>query len=81
MRLSGYPTVARALRAAPFALAGALPVTAARVLPAATNLSMQSEIIWVMTGIATGGAIITFAFLAYALMKFRDPATKGRRYG
>jgi hypothetical protein len=42
---------------------------------------MQSEIIWVITGIATGGAVITFAFLAYALIKFRDPATKGRRYG
>ncbi|MGI0068337.1 MAG: hypothetical protein ACREB9_08025 [Thermoplasmata archaeon] len=71
----------RTSRASPFALAGALPLAAARVLPAATNLSMQSEIIWVVTGIATGGAIITFAFLAYSLIKFRDPATKGRRYG
>ena len=71
----------RASRVSPFALAGALPWAAARVLPAATNLSMQSEIIWVITGIATGGTVITFAFLAYALIKFRDPATKGRRYG
>jgi hypothetical protein len=27
------------------------------------------------------GAIITFAFLVYALWKYRDPKVKNRRYG
>ena len=71
----------RSAHAPPLALAAVVPFATARLLPAATNLSMQSQIIWVITGIATGGAIITFAFLAYALIRHRDPATKGRRYG
>lgn len=47
----------------------------------ATDLAQESPIIWVLTGIAAGGAVITFAFLVYGVLRFRDPATKGRRYG
>jgi NhaP-type Na+/H+ or K+/H+ antiporter len=59
--------------------AGFLPT----VLHAAgeTDLQEISPLVWVILAIAIGGAIITFAFLAYAMWKFQDPATKGRRYG
>jgi NhaP-type Na+/H+ or K+/H+ antiporter len=67
-------------RAAGLALAaGILP----SVLRAAgeTDLQQIGPLIWVILAISVGGAIITFAFLAYAVWKFRDPTTKGRRYG
>ncbi|MEM0128689.1 MAG: hypothetical protein QXG65_00770 [Thermoplasmata archaeon] len=51
------------------------------LMDGATDLAQESQIIWVITGIAAGGAAITFAFLIYAIHRFRDPATKGRRYG
>lgn len=46
-----------------------------------TNLQMTNDILWVMTGLAVGGAIITFAFLVYAILRFRDPKMKGHRHG
>ncbi|HTW56426.1 MAG TPA: hypothetical protein VMG36_08325 [Thermoplasmata archaeon] len=46
-----------------------------------TNLQLTNNLVWVMVGISTSGSIITFAFLVYALWKFRDPAVRGRRYG
>jgi NhaP-type Na+/H+ or K+/H+ antiporter len=46
-----------------------------------TDLQEISPLVWVILAISVGGAIITFAFLAYAVWKFRDPTTKGRRYG
>lgn len=46
-----------------------------------TDLQQISPLVWVILAISVGGAIITFAFLAYAVWKFRDPAAKGRRYG
>ena len=46
-----------------------------------TDLQQISPLVWVILAISVGGAIITFAFLVYAVWKFRDPATKGRRYG
>ncbi|MGI0054693.1 MAG: hypothetical protein ACREB9_02405 [Thermoplasmata archaeon] len=49
--------------------------------PGATDLAQESPIIWVITGISVGGAVITYAFLVYAIYRFRDPKTKGRRYG
>jgi heme/copper-type cytochrome/quinol oxidase subunit 2 len=60
-------------------LAGLFPT----VLRAAgqTDLQEITPLVWVILAISVGGAIITFAFLAYAVWKFRDPATKGRRYG
>ncbi|MCI4353028.1 MAG: hypothetical protein L3K14_06535 [Thermoplasmata archaeon] len=46
-----------------------------------TDLQQISPLVWVILAISVGGAIITFAFLAYAVWKFRDPAARGRRYG
>ncbi len=63
---------------APSLLGGAIALAP---LVGETNLQMTNDLIWVMTGIAVGGAIITFAFLAYAIIKFRDPKMKGHRHG
>ena len=46
-----------------------------------SNLQLTSPLVWVMVAISAAGAIVTFAFLVYAVVKFRDPRTKGRRYG
>lgn len=46
-----------------------------------TNLEQTSDLVWVMLGISVAGAIVTFAFLVYAVWKFRDPKVKRRRYG
>ncbi len=46
-----------------------------------TNLAETNALVWVMVGISAAGSIVTFAFLVYALWKFRDPKVKGRRYG
>jgi hypothetical protein len=46
-----------------------------------SNLALTSPLVWVMVAIGAAGAIVTFAFLVYAVVKFRDPTTKGRRYG
>jgi hypothetical protein len=34
-----------------------------------------------MVAIGVAGSIVTFAFLVYAILRFRDPNVKGRRYG
>ena len=47
----------------------------------ATDLEQISPLVWTMIAISVGGSILVFAILAYALWKFRDPETKGRRYG
>ena len=46
-----------------------------------TNLQLTEPLLWVMVGISVAGAIVTFAYLVYAVWKFRDPRMKGRRYG
>ncbi len=46
-----------------------------------TDLQQISPLVWVILAISVAGASITFSFLVYALWKFRDPTTKGRRYG
>ena len=46
-----------------------------------TNLELTEPLLWVMIGISAAGAIVTFAFLVYAVWKFRDPRKRGRRYG
>ena len=46
-----------------------------------TDLQQTEPLVWVLTGISVAGAVIVYAFLAYALWKFRDPHTKGRKYG
>ena len=46
-----------------------------------SNLQQTTPLVWVMIAISAAGAIITFAFLTYALWKYRDPKVKHRRYG
>ena len=48
---------------------------------AQSNLQETSPLIWVMLGISVAGALITYGFLAYAIWRYRDPHTRGRRYG
>lgn len=48
---------------------------------AATDLQQTMPVVWVMTIFSVAGAAVTFGVLAWALWKFRDPSTKGRRYG
>ena len=50
-------------------------------LVGATDLEKISPLIWVMVAISAGGAIITYAFLVYAVWRFRDPSTRRRNYG
>lgn len=52
-----------------------------KLLSADTDLDQTMPLVWLMLVISIIGAAITWAFLAYALWKYRDPATKGRRYG
>jgi len=54
-----------------FASAGAGP----------TNLQETQGLFWAMVAISIVGAVLTWGVMAYALWKFRDPKTKGRRYG
>jgi len=63
--------------------AGWMPGLGAAGLVASSesNLQLTSPLVWVMVAISAAGAIVTFAFLVYAVVKFRDPATKRRRYG
>jgi hypothetical protein len=56
------------------ALAGA-------VASSESNLQLTEPLLWVMLGISVAGAIVTFAYLVYAVWKFRDPTKRGRRYG
>jgi hypothetical protein len=46
-----------------------------------SNLQETTPILWVLIAISIAGALVTYAFLAYALWRYRDPHTRGRRYG
>jgi hypothetical protein len=46
-----------------------------------TDLQQTSPLVWVMVAISFGGALITYAFLAYGVYRFRDPNTRNRPYG
>jgi hypothetical protein len=52
-----------------------------RIFANESNLQLTSPLVWVMVAISAAGAIVTFGFLVYAVVKFRDPATRRRRYG
>jgi hypothetical protein len=54
---------------------------AGRIATGETNLQLTEPLLWVMLGICFAGAIVTFAFLVYAVWKFRDPQMRGRRHG
>lgn len=65
-----------------FSWLGAAVAPAARVLASGeTNLQQTNALVWIMIAISTGGAIITFSFLVYALWKYRDPNVRRRPYG
>jgi hypothetical protein len=46
-----------------------------------TILQETTPLLWTLIAISFAGAIITFSIMIYALWKFRDPATRRRRYG
>ncbi len=46
-----------------------------------SNLAQTAPLVWTLVAISAAGAIVTFAVLVYALRRFRDPATRRRRYG
>jgi hypothetical protein len=46
-----------------------------------TPLQLTEPLLWVMLALTVAGAIVTYAFLVYAVWKFRDPAMRGRRHG
>ncbi len=60
-----------------------VPLAASGVASAAgqSNLSETTPLVDAMFILSMAGAIVTFAILVWALIRFRDPATKGRRYG
>ena len=55
-------------------LAAAVPATE-------SNLQLTEPLLWVLIAISAAGATVTFAFLVYAVVRFRDPAARRRRYG
>ncbi len=62
-------------------LAVGLAPLGALVGTGSSNLDQTNALVWSMIAISAAGAIVTFAFLVYALWKYRDPKVKGRRYG
>ncbi len=46
-----------------------------------SNLQLTSPLVWVMVALSVAGALVTFSFLVYAIVRFRDPETRRRRYG
>ncbi|MGA8303461.1 MAG: hypothetical protein WA691_09535 [Thermoplasmata archaeon] len=54
---------------------------AGRIATGETNLQLTEPLLWLVMGMCIAGAIVTYAFLVYAVWRFRDPNMKGRRYG
>jgi amino acid transporter len=46
-----------------------------------TPLQLTEPLLWVMLALTVAGAIVTYAFLVYAVWRFRDPAARKRRHG
>ncbi|MCI4368414.1 MAG: hypothetical protein L3K09_02480 [Thermoplasmata archaeon] len=46
-----------------------------------SDLQQTMPLVYVLTVLSVIGAGATYAFLVYALWRFRDPKTRGRRYG
>jgi heme/copper-type cytochrome/quinol oxidase subunit 2 len=67
----------------PFAAVASAAVAVAPIAHAAaeSRLDLTNPLIWTFLAISVAGAIVTFAFLVYAMWRFRDPAVKRRRYG
>lgn len=62
------------------ALAGASGA-AGLALPGATNLQLTMPLVWALLILSAIGAAVTFGALVWTIWKYRDPATRGRRYG
>jgi hypothetical protein len=64
-------------------LAGSIGTLAATGLASAgpTDYQQTMPLVWALTALSVVGSALTFAVLIWALLRFRDPATKGRRYG
>jgi hypothetical protein len=62
----------------PLTLLGAAGLAAAA---GGSDLQQTAPLVEVMFLLSVAGAVVTFFVLVWALAKFRDPATKGRRYG
>jgi hypothetical protein len=62
-------------------LGAAVLAGAALVGAGPTNLQQTNSLVWMLVAISAAGSVVTFGFLVYALLKFRDPKVKGRRYG
>jgi hypothetical protein len=54
---------------------------AAPLLAQETNYQETLPLVYAILVISVIGAAVTFGFLIYAVIHFRDPATVGRRYG
>jgi len=84
-RATPAPTVSFRRAARALAIGASLAAPLLLAAPAAasgeTNLQETAPLVWVMVALGIGGAFITFTILVYALWKFRDPSTRGRRYG
>ncbi len=63
------------------ALLAATLATATVIGAGQTNLQETNALVWVLLGISVAGAIVTFSFLVYSMLRFRDPKAKRRRYG
>jgi hypothetical protein len=57
-------------------LAGSMITAAAQSI-----YDQVSPLVWVLLALSAGGAAITYAFLVYAIWRFRDPNTRRRNYG
>ncbi|MGI0070919.1 MAG: hypothetical protein ACRECT_02430 [Thermoplasmata archaeon] len=82
--ISPWPTVSvRDLPPAGFVAPAAAPAVALAGLVASgeTPLQLTEPVLWLMLALTVGGAIVTYAFLVYAVWRFRDPTMKGRRHG
>lgn len=71
----------RRLAQGTFRWGAAVPVAAIGVLAAETDAQQVAPLLYVMLAISAVGAAVVYAVMAYAVWKFRDPKTRGRRYG
>jgi heme/copper-type cytochrome/quinol oxidase subunit 2 len=60
--------------------------TAAVTLPGVgsagpTDAQQTAPLVWVLLILSIIGAVLVFGILVWAILRFRDPRTKGRRYG
>jgi hypothetical protein len=67
--------------AAPPALLAALALSGSAAASGQSILQQVQPLLWTLIALSVGGAAITYAFLVYAIWRFRDPSTRRRNYG